>query len=96
MNILANLHAFQCSVAKFLVSDWGDSGIGFSYRPARLNRLADRYYKSTAKVDNIARSVTKNLASVLTGTYDDITKTTMSYHYFVNAFVVSSVFGHKP
>jgi hypothetical protein len=29
---------------QFLVSDWGDivdSGIGLSYRPARLHRLAD-------------------------------------------------------
>ncbi len=33
-------------VAKFLVHDWGDivdSGIGLSYRPARLHRLAGRY-----------------------------------------------------
>ncbi len=39
-------------VAKFIVSDWGDkvgSGIGFSYRPARLHRLAGRY-------DNLGRS----------------------------------------
>ncbi len=30
-------------VAKFIVPDWGDKvdyGIGFSYRPARLHRLA--------------------------------------------------------
>jgi hypothetical protein len=35
-------------LAKFIVSDWGwgdevDSGIGLSYRPARLHRLAGRY-----------------------------------------------------
>jgi hypothetical protein len=35
-----------------------------------------------AKVDNIAQSVAENLASVLTGTYDDLTKTTMSYNNF--------------
>ncbi len=34
--------------AKFIVPDWGggdkvDSGIGLSYRPARLHRLAGRY-----------------------------------------------------
>ncbi len=36
----------QHHVAKFLVPDWGDkvdSGIGFSYRPAGLHRLAERY-----------------------------------------------------
>ncbi len=39
----------QCrdyAVAKFIVSDWGnkvDSGIGLSYRPATLHRLAGRY-----------------------------------------------------
>jgi hypothetical protein len=33
-------------VAKFLVPDWGDkvdSGIGLSFRSARLHRLAGRY-----------------------------------------------------
>ncbi len=36
----------QEHVAKFIVRAWGykvDSGIGFSYRPARLCRLAGRY-----------------------------------------------------
>jgi hypothetical protein len=35
-----------CTVAKFIVPDCGDkvdSGIGLSYRPARLHRLAGRY-----------------------------------------------------
>ncbi len=34
------------SEAEFIVPDWGDkvnSGIGLSYRPARLHRLAGRY-----------------------------------------------------
>jgi hypothetical protein len=34
------------SVAKSIVPDWGvkvNSGIGFSYHPARLRRLASRY-----------------------------------------------------
>jgi hypothetical protein len=34
------------TAAEFLVPDWGDkvnSGIGFSYRPAGLHRLAGRY-----------------------------------------------------
>jgi len=33
-------------VAKFIVPDWGDkvdSGIGVSYRPAKLHRLEGRY-----------------------------------------------------
>jgi hypothetical protein len=33
-------------VAKFIVPDWGDkvdSGIGLSYRPARIHRLTGRY-----------------------------------------------------
>ncbi len=33
-------------VAEFIVSDWGDKinpGIGFSYRPARIHRMAGRY-----------------------------------------------------
>jgi hypothetical protein len=47
-------------VAKFLVLDWGntvDSDIGMSYRPARLYRLAGRYY--IARVDYIPQSGTK-------------------------------------
>jgi hypothetical protein len=45
-------------VAKFIVPDWGDkvdSGIGLSYRPARLYRL-------TTGVNCIPRSGTMNLA----------------------------------
>jgi hypothetical protein len=37
------------TVAKFKVPDWGDkvnSGMGLSYRPARLHRLAGRYENS--------------------------------------------------
>jgi hypothetical protein len=36
----------KCQVSKFIVPDWGNkvnSGIGLSYRPARLHRLAGRY-----------------------------------------------------
>jgi hypothetical protein len=36
----------QSNVAEFIASDWGDkvdSGIGLSYRPAGLHRLAGRY-----------------------------------------------------
>jgi hypothetical protein len=45
-----NLFAVKllCKVTKFLVPDWGDiidSGIGLSYRTARLHRLAGRYEK---------------------------------------------------
>ncbi len=36
----------EYAVTKFIVPDWGDkvdSGMGLSYRPARLHRLAGRY-----------------------------------------------------
>ncbi len=50
------------SVAKFLVPNWGDmidSGIGLSYRPASLPRLAGRY-DNPARVDSSPQSRTKN------------------------------------
>jgi hypothetical protein len=48
--LLATLTRYErmlnvCSVAKFLVLDWGDmvdSGMGLSYPPAGLHRLASR------------------------------------------------------
>jgi hypothetical protein len=53
------------SVAKFLVPDWWvivDSGIGLSYRPARLHRRKP-VQQPYARVDYISQSGTKNLAS---------------------------------
>jgi hypothetical protein len=40
------LLVFQIPEAQIIVPDWGDKvdyGMGLSYRPARLHRLADRY-----------------------------------------------------
>jgi hypothetical protein len=50
------------SVATFLVPDWGDkvnSGIGLSYRPAMLHRLAGRY-DNPMPVNYIPQSGTMN------------------------------------
>jgi hypothetical protein len=52
--------------AKFLVPDWGDivdSGIGLSYRPARLHRLAGRYDKPMLELTISPQSGTKNFSS---------------------------------
>jgi hypothetical protein len=52
--------------AQFIVPDWGDKvdyGIGMSYRPVRLNRLAGRYDNPYAIVDYIPQSGTMNLAT---------------------------------
>jgi hypothetical protein len=41
-----NILPVSISIAKFIVPFWGDkvdSGLGLSYRPARLHRLAGRY-----------------------------------------------------
>jgi hypothetical protein len=40
------MRRIKCPEAQFLVPDWGDkigSGVGLSYRPVRLHRLAWRY-----------------------------------------------------
>jgi hypothetical protein len=56
----------EYAVAKFIVPDWGDkvdSGIGLSYRPARLHRLAARYDTIPhAGVNHFLQSGTMNLA----------------------------------
>jgi hypothetical protein len=54
------------SVAKFLVPDWGDtvdSGIGLSYRPARLHRMSGWYDNTMPEASVSPQSGTKNLAS---------------------------------
>ncbi len=54
------------SVAKFIVPDWGDkvdSGIGLSYLPTRLHRLAGRYTTPYAGVKYSPYSGTMNLAT---------------------------------
>ncbi len=53
--------------AEFLVPDWGDiadSGIGLSYRTARLHRQAGRYENPMTEFGYIPRSGTSNLATV--------------------------------
>jgi hypothetical protein len=52
--------------SKFLGPYWGDivdSGIGYSYRPARLHRLAGRYDHPKPESTISPQSGTKNLAS---------------------------------
>jgi hypothetical protein len=53
-------------VAKFLIPDWGDiinSGIGLSYRPARLHGLAGQYDNPMPESTISPPSGTKNLVS---------------------------------
>ena len=55
-------------VAKFIVPDWGDkvdSGIGLSYRHARLHRLADLYDNPIPESTLSPQWWTMNFATVL-------------------------------
>jgi len=55
-----------CPVAKLLVPEWEDivdSGIGLSYRPARLHRLSGRYV-NLCQTRLYPQPGTKGLASV--------------------------------
>ncbi len=52
--------------AQFLVPDWRDKvdyGIGLSYRPAKLHRLAGRYDNPMLDLTLYPQSGTKNLAT---------------------------------
>jgi hypothetical protein len=54
------------SVAKFIVPDWEDkvnSGIGLSYRQARLHRLAGQYDNPKPESTLFPHSGTMNLAT---------------------------------
>jgi hypothetical protein len=58
--------------AKFIVPDWGDkdkvdSGIGLSWRPARLHRLAGWYDNPMQKSTMSPQSGTMNLATEFHG-----------------------------
>ncbi len=63
--------ACMAQEAKFLVPDCGDivppTGMGLSYRPARLHRLAGRYDNPMPESTISPQSGTKNLAPVSVG-----------------------------
>jgi hypothetical protein len=52
-------------VAKFIVPDWGDkvdSGIGLSYRPAKLHMVGRPVQQPYARVNYVPHSGNMNLA----------------------------------
>ncbi len=65
---VANFFYCRSPVAKFRVPDWGDKiacGIGLSYRPAGLHRLADRYDNPMPESILSPRLGTMNFATAL-------------------------------
>ncbi len=79
--------------AKFVVPDLGDivgSGIGLSYRPARLHRQAGRYDNPMPESIISPQLWTKNLASVLLGIYTGKRTPTVGSKYRPPSLIAAS------
>jgi hypothetical protein len=94
-------------VAKFIVSDWGDkvnSGIGLSYRPARLYIGWRTVQQTYAGVNYILQSGTMNLATGATSTGNKLAhawfcliiiakkRTVYNCYYFGSTIELTSVY----